>query len=148
LDNIKTYMIRQEVEDSLNSESKVELLLRGIGRRTEYLQDKAYAIETPEQYLDVVNDKSHHKIILRFLRAPSEFYQKQGRLGGVKLERMRLIGKTEEQQAVRSEQPDSEVYQNLKCDVLIKSIGYKSLEMPGVPFDHKRNTIPHQFGCV
>jgi len=56
---------------------------------------------------------------------------------------MRLVGKTEEQQAVRSEQPDSEIYQNLKCDVLIKSIGYKSLEMPGVPFDHKRNTIPH-----
>lgn len=42
-----------------------------------------------------------------------------------------------------SEEPDDEVYKNLKCDVLIKSIGYKSLEMPGVPFDNRRNVIPN-----
>lgn len=61
---------------------------------------------------------------------------------------MKLIGESEHQTAINSEQPDDEVFKNLKCDVLIKSIGYKSLEMPGVPFDNKRNIIPNQFGCV
>jgi hypothetical protein len=95
LEGIKTYMIRQEVEDSLNNESKIELLLRGIGRRTDYLKDIALGIDSPDQYLDVVNDKSHKKLILRFLRAPVEFYKKGDRLGGVKLEKMRLTGLTE-----------------------------------------------------
>ena len=31
---------------------------------------------------------------------------------------------------------------------MVKSIGYKSLEMDGVPFDHKKSVIPHEFGCV
>ena len=61
---------------------------------------------------------------------------------------MKLEGKPEYQQAIVDDSEDSAVYQNLKCDVLIKSIGYKSLAMPGVPFDKQKNIIPNQFGCV
>ena len=43
---------------------------------------------------------------------------------------------------------DQDALRNLKCDTLVKSIGYKSVEMEGVPFDSKRNVIPHEFGCV
>ncbi len=50
LEGITTYMIKQEVDDSLNDASKLELLLRGIGRRTDFLKEKSLAIETPEQY--------------------------------------------------------------------------------------------------
>lgn len=32
--------------------------------------------------------------------------------------------------------------------MLIKSIGYKSLAMPDVPFDKKKNIIPNSFGCI
>ena len=59
--------------------------MRGIGRRTDFLKEKAMAIETPEQYLHVVNDKSKRKLILRFLRAPEEFFKKGERLGGVRV---------------------------------------------------------------
>lgn len=78
-------MIRQEYEDSLNDASKLELLLRGIGRRTEYLAEKCLAIDTPEQYLHVINDKSKRKLFLRFLRNPVELYKNGNRIGGVKL---------------------------------------------------------------
>jgi NADPH-dependent glutamate synthase beta subunit-like oxidoreductase len=40
------------------------------------------------------------------------------------------------------------VLSDLKCDVLVKSIGYKSLAIEGAPFDEKTNTIPHEKGCV
>jgi len=48
LPNLKTYMLREEVEASFNDESTTELLLRGIGRRTEFLQQTCLAIETKE----------------------------------------------------------------------------------------------------
>lgn len=37
IEGIKTYMVRNEVDDSMTDASKLELLLRGIGRRTEFL---------------------------------------------------------------------------------------------------------------
>lgn len=48
LDGVTTYMIRDEVESSMTDSSKVEKLLKGIGRRTDYLLEKALAIDTPE----------------------------------------------------------------------------------------------------
>jgi len=72
----------------MSDASKLEMLLRGIGRRTDYLKEKALAIETPEQYLHVVNDKSKRKLILRYLRNPVELYKKGDRIGGIKLQRM------------------------------------------------------------
>ena len=40
------------------------------------------------------------------------------------------------------------VLSDLKCDVLVKSIGYKSLPIVGLPFDERTGTIPHEKGCV
>jgi hypothetical protein len=41
-----------------------------------------------------------------------------------------------------------EVLSNLRCQAMVKSIGYKSLAMEGVPFDSKRNVIRHEYGAV
>lgn len=43
---------------------------------------------------------------------------------------------------------DQPAYRDLKCDIFIKSIGYKSLPMPGVPWDSRRCVIPQNHGCV
>ena len=62
---------------------------------------------------------------------------------------MRLEGDKEKQKAYASDEPDSEILQNLECQTLIKSIGYKSLQISDdIPFDSRRNVIPHRFGCV
>ena len=42
----------------------------------------------------------------------------------------------------------SEATTAIKCELLIKSIGYKSIPLEGVPFDPKTNTIPNHYGCV
>ena len=47
--------------------------------------------------------------------------------------------------AVRDEEKKG---MEIETDILIKSIGYASVEMPGVPFNTKTRTIPHEFGCV
>jgi hypothetical protein len=57
-----------------------------------------------------VNDKSHRKLILRFLRNPVELYQKEGRIGGVRLQKMKLEGEAEYQKAVDSLDEDHAAY--------------------------------------
>ena len=126
----KFYILRDEWNDSMRSDaSKLEALTRGIGRRTEYLQQDATWIESPEQYLDVMS-KRERKVILRFLRNPVELVPDRNdpkKLGSVTLQKMALTGECERQIAVHSDLPDWPVYRELKCDALIKSIGYKSL---------------------
>lgn len=36
----------------------------------------------------------------------------------------------------------------MPAELIIKSIGYASTKMNGVPFNEKKKTIPHEFGCV
>lgn len=36
----------------------------------------------------------------------------------------------------------------IDCEMLVKSIGYRSNALPGVPFDPKTNTVPNRNGCV
>jgi len=38
---------------------------------------------------------------------------------------------------------DDDYLSEVRCDALVKSIGYRSLQIDGVPFDKKTNTIPH-----
>ena len=73
--------------------SKTEMLEKKIARRTQLLEQQANIIETPEQYLDVVSDRSERKLILRFLRNPVELLPSEedpNKLGTVKLQRMKL----------------------------------------------------------
>ena len=72
LEDLELYMIRQEYEDSMTEASMTEMLEKKIARRTQLLEQQANMIETPEQYLDVINDSSERKLILRFLRNPVE----------------------------------------------------------------------------
>lgn len=77
--------------------SKLEALIRGVGRRTEYLQQDATWIESPEHYLDVMS-KRERKVILRFLRNPVELQadkNEPSKLGGVTLQKMALVGECE-----------------------------------------------------
>jgi adrenodoxin-NADP+ reductase len=72
LDNLGVYMVKPEVLDSKTDASDLESLGRGIERRTDFLHKRAALIESAEQYEDLVNDKSHRKLILRYLRSPTE----------------------------------------------------------------------------
>lgn len=64
----------------------------------------------------------------------------------MKFSNHKLIGAMNEQKAV----PDEELTDlvTIESDIVIKSIGYKTLPIAGVPFDHRKHTVPHEFGCV
>lgn len=67
------------------------------------------------------------------------------RIKGVKFERMRLEGSAGDQRAVAFEPKQ---VNTMDCELLIKSIGYKSQPIEGIPFNTKTHTIPNLMGCV
>mmetsp|Transcript_47332 Transcript_47332/g.62630 ORF Transcript_47332/g.62630 Transcript_47332/m.62630 type:complete len:284 (-) Transcript_47332:403-1254(-) len=148
LDNLKTYMVLPEVQDSMTEASRTETLDRAIGRRTKFLTDSFDLIEHGEHYEDVMSRKNEKKLILRWLRSPTALHSEGNRISGATLQKMSLEGDAKLQRAVPSTEADEDTLRDYKCDVLVKSIGYKSLPMSGVPFDNKRAIIPHEFGCV
>lgn len=72
-----------------------------------------------------------------FLESPAELVGKE-RLEGVVLVRNRLSGEPFAQAAEAT--GESRV---LACGILFRSIGYRGLPIPGVPFDDRRGIFPH-----
>lgn len=87
------------------------------------------------------------KLILRYLLTPQEFITNEEgtKLQGMAFSQNKLEGAMNEQRAVGDESLGPV---NIDADIVIKSIGYKSLPVTGVPFDHRKSIIPHDFGCV
>ena len=112
------------------------------------MRDSFEMIESGEHYEDILSRTGEKKLILRFLRSPTELQGNSGRISGVTLQKMALTGEAKKQGAIESQKEDESVLRDYKCDCLVKSIGYKSLMMDGVPFDHRKSVIPHEFGCV
>lgn len=92
LENLQTYMVLPEIEDSLTEASKTELLDRAIGRRSKFLKETFDFIESGEHYQDVMSRKDEKKLILRFLRSPTELHAENNHISGVTLQRMKLEG--------------------------------------------------------
>ncbi|PON54962.1 Ferredoxin-NADP+ reductase, adrenodoxin-type [Trema orientale] len=82
-----------------------------------------------------------------FFRKPDRFLQSHGRIGyvsGVRLEKAVLQGvEPGKQIAVGTEQ-----FEDLGCGMVLKSIGYKSKPVDGLPFDNKKGIVPNIKGRV
>jgi len=142
--------MRSEFEASLNEASLREtqadfsVHARGIARKLEFLKTTCQMLESEEHLQDVISSAPGKKVVLRYLRSPVDLLGEE-RVYGVRLERMRLTGEAGSQKAVPDEPQD---IATVNCQLLIKSIGYKSQPIIGVPFNTKTHTVPHHQGCV
>jgi ferredoxin--NADP+ reductase len=68
----------------------------------------------------------------------------EGTVEAIELERNRLV--PDGQGGLRAE-PTGEL-EVLPCSVVFRSVGYRGVELPGVPFDHRRHTIRNESGRV
>ena len=117
---------------------------RAVGRRTEFLLKDFRAIDGEDHYQELL-ENGNKKLILRYLLAPKEFVVEDGHVKSMIFSPQKLEGSMNEQKALND---DSLPLVTIKTDAVIKSIGYKTMPISGVPFDHRKNTIPHEFGCV
>eukprot|EP00741_Cyanophora_paradoxa_P006111 tig00000944_g5926.t1 len=85
------------------------------------------------------------ELALRFLRSPVAFTAGgAGRLGGVRLERNELVREAGGGWAARG----TGALEEVPCEAALRSVGYRSLPVPGVPFDARRGVVPSAGGRV
>lgn len=87
---------------------------------------------------------SGRRLVLRFLASPTEILEADGRVGAVRVERNRLVPTAIG--TVRSEGTGE--IDTLSAGLVLRSVGYQGVPLPGVPFDPDRHLIPNQAGRV
>ncbi len=83
------------------------------------------------------------KIRARFFVSPVEVLGKE-RVEGLRLEKNRLI---KDENGVFKAQGIGD-YEEISCQLVFRSIGYKGHQLPGVPFDERNGIIPNKDGRV
>jgi ferredoxin/flavodoxin---NADP+ reductase len=82
------------------------------------------------------------RIVLRFLVSPVEI------LGTDKVEGIRICRNElrDEDGALRA--CSTETTEELECGIVFRSIGYRGIQVQGVPFDERRGTVPNERGRI
>jgi ferredoxin--NADP+ reductase len=82
------------------------------------------------------------RVYIRFLESPIEL-QGEGKLQRLVLARNRLEGEPFQQVARETGERIT-----LECGLLFRSIGYRGIPIPGVPFDERRGVLTNQDGRI
>ncbi|KAI9277758.1 hypothetical protein BY458DRAFT_503985 [Sporodiniella umbellata] len=81
----------------------------------------------------------------QFLRSPVEVLGNtdRSRVQGIRYAINQLTGPVDARRAV-----PTDVFETQACGLVLKSIGYKSQPMAGVPFDARRGIVPNEYGRI
>jgi len=85
----------------------------------------------------------HRRMVFRFLTSPIEITG-DGRVESIVLGRNELV--TDENGRVAAK--DTGDREELPVQLVVRSVGYRGVPTPGLPFDEKSATIPHSHGRV
>jgi ferredoxin--NADP+ reductase len=96
-------------------------------------------LEVLREYAAREPEGKPRRIVLRFLRSPVEI------LGDGKVEGVRLVRNVLDENERAVPTGDEET---LACGLVFRSVGYRGVALPEVPFDERRGTIPNEAGRV
>lgn len=99
-------------------------------------------VETVVGYSGRQTGSKPKRILLRFLLSPIEILGEE-RVEGIVLGRNELV---EEDGSLRAR--DTGEREQLPCELVIRSVGYRGIPVEGIPFDADRGTIPNLTGRV
>ncbi|VVB10689.1 unnamed protein product [Arabis nemorensis] len=92
-------------------------------------------------------DPDQRELHFVFFRQPDQFLEsdeRRGQVSGVNLEKTILESvESGKQIAVGTGE-----FEDLSCSMVLKAIGYKSVPINGLPFDHKKGIVPNVSGRV
>lgn len=113
-------------------------------------EDAAAVGKTAKQNLKVLRDYAarplrpgHRRIVLRFLTSPIEI-KGDGKVERIVLGRNELV--TDESGRVVAK--DTGAREELPAQLVVRSVGYRGVPTPGLPFDERSGTIPNVNGRV
>ncbi len=113
-------------------------------------EDAAAAGKTAKQNINALRGYAqrdarpgHRRIVLRFMTSPIEI-KGEGRVERIVLGRNELV--TDENGRVSAK--DTGEREELPVQLVVRSVGYRGVPTPGLPFDEKSATIPNTAGRV
>ncbi|ARG55583.1 MULTISPECIES: FAD-dependent oxidoreductase [Mycobacterium] len=113
-------------------------------------EDAAVAGKTAKQNIKVLRDYAqrpprpgHRKIVFRFMTSPIEI-KGDGKVEQIVLGRNELVADESGWVSAR----DTGEREELPVQLVVRSVGYRGVPTPGLPFDEKRGTIPNTAGRV
>ena len=83
-------------------------------------------------------------IVLRFLRSPVEI-RGEGRVEEVDVRRNEIV---EGDDGSLRPRPADESVETIECGLVLRSVGYRAVPLPGVPFDERSFILPNESGRV
>lgn len=108
---------------------------RTLVRKIEILQ--GYAVRKPEG--------KHRRMHVRFLVSPVELLgDARGSVRGIRLVRNRLVASATG--TINAEATDQ--FEELEVGLVFRSVGYRGVALPDVPFDERRGVVPNDKGRV
>ena len=100
-------------------------------------------LEVLREYAARVPEGKPKRLVLRFLRSPVALTG-DGRVEAIEIVRNRL--EPDERGTPRAVPTDER--ETIPCGIVFRSVGYRGVPLPDVPFDENRGTIPNESGRV
>jgi ferredoxin/flavodoxin---NADP+ reductase len=89
-------------------------------------------------------DDAERRIVLRFLRSPLEI-RGDGRVEAIDIGRNEIV--RDDDGALRARALDGEP-ETIECGLVLRSVGYRAVPLPAVPFDERAFVLPNERGRV
>jgi ferredoxin/flavodoxin---NADP+ reductase len=87
---------------------------------------------------------ARRRVVLRFLRSPVEL-RGDGRVEAVDVRRNEIV--RDENGRLRAQAVDGEL-ETIECGLVLRSVGYRAVPLPDVPFDERHYVLPNDRGRV
>ncbi len=100
-------------------------------------------LDVLREYAARVPEGKPKRLVLRFMQSPVALHG-DGRVESIELVRNRL--EADESGALRAVPTDE--HETLDTGLVFRSVGYRGVELPGVPFDERTGTVPNDRGRV
>jgi ferredoxin--NADP+ reductase len=101
-------------------------------------------VEVLEEFARRAPEGKPKRLTIRFLVSPLELVgDEQGRVKAIRLARNRLVDKNGSLAAVPTGEEET-----LPVELVFRSVGYRGVEIPGLPFDPRTGTVPNVKGRV
>ena len=84
------------------------------------------------------------RLVIRFLVSPVALLDNGGAVGGIRLVRNRLVAS--ETGTIQAKATDQ--FEELPAGLVFRSVGYRGVPLPGVPFDEKWGVVLNEKGRV
>lgn len=95
-----------------------------------------------QEFLSRPPSKKSKKLIIHFFQSPVELLG-EGTLEKILLEKNKLVGEPGAQKARGTGEK-----QECPCGLLFRSVGYRGISIPGIPFDEKKGIFPNKDGRI